>query len=124
MGGQNGYNIKNIAKWQCIDVSTNQDPIVSILLQEEPELGELVSLFIEALPALVDDFASAIGQQDWPAVRQLAHDMKGIGGGYGYPLLSELAGRMGQGVHNGHFDRLDSDLEELKRLVQRIILGC
>lgn len=104
-------------------MSTDQDPIVSILLQDEPELGELVSRFIDALPGLVDDFASAIEQKDWPIVRQLAHDMKGIGGGYGYPLLSELAERMGRGVYNGQFARLDSDLGEMKQLVRRIILG-
>ncbi|MEE8388301.1 MAG: Hpt domain-containing protein [Acidiferrobacterales bacterium] len=105
-------------------MSTDQDPIVSILLQEEPELGELVSRFIDALPGLVDDFASAIEQKDWPMVRQLAHDMKGIGGGYGYPLLSELAERMGQGVKNEQFVKLKSDLVEMKQLMQRIILGC
>ena len=104
-------------------MSTDIDPIFSDLLQQEPELAELISQFIDALPGLVEDFTSAIEKEDWRAVQQLAHDMKGIGGGYGYPLLSELAERMGLRISNRQFAGLDSDLEEMKRLAQGILLG-
>lgn len=99
------------------------DPIFSDLLQQEPELAELISKFIDALPGLIEEFARAIEKKDWRAVQQLAHDMKGIGGGYGYPLLSELAARMGLRVSNGQFAGLESDMEEMKRLAHGILLG-
>lgn len=104
-------------------MSTDIDPIYSDLLQQEPELAELISQFIDALPGLIEGFARAIANEDWLAVQQLSHDMKGIGGGYGYPSLSELAGRMGQRASTGQFANLDSDLKEMKRLAQGILLG-
>lgn len=104
-------------------MSKEPDRIVSNLLQEDPELAGLIEQFIDALPGLVDDFAATIARQDWIKLRKLAHDMKGIGGGYGYPLLSELAERMGMRVHNEQVGELESDLRELKTLAQCIKEG-
>lgn len=101
-------------------MSKGPDRIVSNLLQDDPALAGLIEQFIDALPGLVEDFASAIAQQDWVTLGKLAHDMKGIGGGYGYPLLSELAERMGMRVHNEQFGELEADLRDLRSLEQRI----
>lgn len=99
------------------------DKIVSNLLQENPELAGLIGQFIDALPGLVEDFASVIARQDWIKLRKLAHDMRGIGGGYGYPLLSELAEHMGGCVQNEQFGELEADLRAMRTLAQRIKEG-
>lgn len=104
-------------------MSLDIEPIFSDLLEEESDLAELISQFIDALPGLIEDFARAIASEDWLAIQQLSHDMKGIGGGYGYPLLSELAECMGLRISNRQFAGLDTDLEEMKRLAQGILLG-
>jgi len=104
-------------------VDKGPDRIFSNLLKDDPALAALIEQFIEALPGLVEDFVSAIAQQDWIKLRQLAHDMKGIGGGYGYPLLSELAERIELRLHDEQFDELDSDLQDMRTLAQRIIDG-
>ena len=104
-------------------MSTNPEPIYSDLLQDEPELAELISQFIDALPDLIDAFASAIAQEDWIAVKKLVHDMKGLGGGYGYPHLSELAERMRVRILEEQYTHLDSDVDEMRLLARRIQIG-
>lgn len=104
-------------------MSRGPDKIVSNLLEEAPELAGLIKQFIDALPDMVGDFAAAIEQKDWVRLRKLAHDMKGLGGGYGYPMLSDIAERIGLRLHDTQFAALESDLQEMRVLVEHIIEG-
>jgi CheY-like chemotaxis protein len=69
-------------------------PIVSSLLKDEPDLADLVVSFVDQLPQMLSSLHKAFTTRDRESFKKLAHDLKGMGGGYGFPQISELAERI------------------------------
>jgi len=70
---------------------TGQDPITSTLLEDEPDLIDLVVKFVALLPKRLADIGSAANDRDWPALKHQLHALKGLGANFGYPDISRLA---------------------------------
>jgi CheY-like chemotaxis protein/HPt (histidine-containing phosphotransfer) domain-containing protein len=66
-------------------------PLVSELLADEPEMADLVAKFLNRLPGYCGRLKAAVGGADFATVAHCAHDLKSVGGGYGYPSLQALA---------------------------------
>ncbi|MES2561113.1 MAG: Hpt domain-containing protein [Pseudomonadota bacterium] len=81
---------------------------------------ELIDAFIAGLPAWMSGVRTAHAQQDWPELARAAHDMKGMGGGFGYPRLTELAATMEQAIKSKNWDAVADYASELGRLVAGI----
>ncbi len=71
--------------------SDDNSAIVSEMLAEGPEMIELVSYFLEKLPGYQSRMRDAALARDLNGVGQCAHNLKSVGGGYGYPSLFALA---------------------------------
>jgi PAS domain S-box-containing protein len=65
-------------------------------LHDDPELGALARQFARALPARVDAIMTCLIADDRDGAGRLAHQLKGAAGGYGYPLVSEIARELEQ----------------------------
>jgi two-component system CheB/CheR fusion protein len=61
------------------------------LLADDPFIGPLVSTFLENLPHRMADLHQAERDENWPRVADLAHQMAGAAGGYGFPELGRVA---------------------------------
>ena len=64
--------------------------IVSLLMND-PDLAQLVEEFVVELPERLAVLQAAAEKQNWLEVRRLAHQLKGAGGSYGFPAISEAA---------------------------------
>ena len=60
--------------------------------EEEPAVKRLLEKFIERLPERVNSMMSLLREQDLDGLRQAVHQLKGAGGGYGFPRITEVAG--------------------------------
>lgn len=60
----------------------------------DPDMADLVRLFVEELPKRVEALESAYGSGEAEVMRRLAHQMKGAAGGYGFPSISQAAGKL------------------------------
>ena len=98
-------------------------PIYSTLTMEDSEFKDLVAQYVKRLPEVVDELALAIEQQAWDKVRFYAHKLRGSGGGYGFPQLTDIATKMNFQVHNENYWELNGLVDELRTLSQRIIAG-
>jgi len=98
-------------------------PVVSNLLADEPEIGDLVVDFIDKIPAMFAAIHRAVKNRDWENLKAETHRLKGVGGGYGYPELTEIAGKMGFQIANGNQGEIDSLLDALDTYIQRIVAG-
>jgi CheY-like chemotaxis protein/HPt (histidine-containing phosphotransfer) domain-containing protein len=58
---------------------------------DDADLVELVDEFAAGLEADVESMRKALENGDHDGLRRLAHQMKGAGGSYGYPMLTEAA---------------------------------
>jgi histidine phosphotransfer protein HptB len=58
---------------------------------DDPEMQELLDEFTAGLEETSRRLEQAVGAQDQETLLRLSHQLKGTGGGYGYPAISEAA---------------------------------
>jgi HPt (histidine-containing phosphotransfer) domain-containing protein len=76
------------------------EPIRSIY-EDDPEMVALVKTFASDAPKRaqsLDDFLTG-GQVE--ELRRLAHQLKGAGGGYGFPQITDAAARLEEAIKEG-----------------------
>jgi len=64
------------------------------LLAEDPLVGPLISTFVRNLPQRVTALQHAEQRSDWREIANVAHQMAGAAGGYGFPELGKVAARI------------------------------
>jgi signal transduction histidine kinase/CheY-like chemotaxis protein len=102
----------------------SEAPLVSELLQEGPDMVDLVEYFIGRLPDYEQNLQAALTSGDLAALKKQAHDLKSVGGGYGYPLVTELAVRLESSALEGRLEEAASNVEAFSRLARRIHAGA
>jgi HPt (histidine-containing phosphotransfer) domain-containing protein len=65
-------------------------PIYSAL-GGDPDLADLVDLFVEEIPGRVRAMEEALARLDWEMLRTLTHQMSGAAGSYGFHGLTSYA---------------------------------
>ena len=96
--------------------------IGSELLRDDSSLEEVVMTFVEGLKDKVSAMETAAREGDFEALRSSAHQLKGSGGGYGYPILTERAGVLEQEAKAQAADQCLASVEELKQVCERIVV--
>ena len=97
-------------------------PIGSNLLEDDPEFEEIVVEFVEALANRVLDMEDALRPADFEKLQTLAHQLKGCGAGYGYPVVSERAANLEQCAKNRVAHDCTAVLGEMKEICSRIVV--
>ena len=103
---------------------TPDDPIGSELMRDDPSYADIVVQFVEGLSNRLATMEEALNTSDFQALRVAAHQLKGSGGGYGYPLLTERAAELEQHAKNSLSDKCGEELEELKQLCARVVVSA
>jgi signal transduction histidine kinase/CheY-like chemotaxis protein len=98
-------------------------PIFSTLAVEDAEFKELVAQYVKRLPEMVYELVRAVELQEWDKVGFHAHKLRGSGGGYGFPQLTDIATKINFQVHNKNYWELNELVDELKTLSNRIVAG-
>lgn len=94
-------------------------PIVSEMGCDEDFL-ELVELFVSELPGRVEAMRQAIEDNDWDALKRLAHQLKGAAGGYGFPTITDNARELEQSTEaTADPASICRQIEELANMCQR-----
>ena len=103
------------------DPQTNvSDPIYSELAQSDADFAEIVELFVDGLAARLRSMEEALQNKDLDSLRRLFHQLKGSGGGHGYPLLTSHAADLEQMVINSDIEHIKAGLEELTQVLDRV----
>lgn len=64
----------------------------------DPDMAELVEEFVTQLPERVNDVVNAFTGRRGTDLKRLAHQLKGAGGGYGFPTITDAAGKVESGL--------------------------
>lgn len=75
-------------------------------------MQELIQRFVSELPSRIGAIREAIAANDSSRVATLAHQLRGAGGGYGFPQISAAAAEIESAASAGSLD-LESKLAEL-----------
>lgn len=87
-------------------------------------MADLVEYFLEHLPGYEAALRTAAAAADLASLKAQAHDLKSVGGGYGYPLVTQLAIRIEASTQAGKLDEVRGQIDEFARLVRRIQAGA
>ncbi|MBI4717774.1 MAG: Hpt domain-containing protein [Planctomycetes bacterium] len=101
---------------------SGQSPIPSDLVREDPALTDLVTRFVNGLSVRLQAMERALRIADFEALSVAAHQLKGSGGGHGYPSLTARAAELEQHARNHAIDDCIDALAELKDLCARIVV--
>ncbi|MFK5915172.1 MAG: Hpt domain-containing protein [Woeseiaceae bacterium] len=97
--------------------------ITSELLKDDPDLIELIDRFLSRLPAMQEKIVNACDEKEWDMFVGLIHQMKGVGGNYGYPMLTTLCADIEVAVKAEDYDKVNNQLSEFKELAKSILDG-
>ena len=84
----------------------------------DPDLGEIVELFVEEMPGRVQTLVDEYNSGDWGGLRRTAHQLKGAAGSYGFEEISPAAGRLERFLAN------DEPEEQIRAAVGELIDLC
>jgi len=103
-------------------------PPVRSQFANEPEMRELVELFVGELPQRTQSLMDAYNAQQWEMVQRISHQLKGASAGYGFPTIGAAAGRVEEVVKTGPVStqetvaQLTESVKQLVGLCQRVML--
>ena len=100
---------------------TSRPPIYSVY-GTDPDMAELVDLFVAGVAETADAVRAAVAQEDWDAVRRGAHKVKGSAAGYGFEELGEEAGRLESLIARD--GSLEVEPDEIREAVDRFESVC
>jgi YesN/AraC family two-component response regulator len=104
--------------------ATPDDLPVTSELADDPDLAHVVENFIAYLPSKIESLIKVAQQQDWTMLKDEAHQLKGLGGGYGYPEITRLAAKLEFQVLNRNQLEVDALIGRIDSYCQRIYAGA
>ncbi len=92
--GLSGYLAKPVRRQTLLETverfcSLTATP-APLLISIDPELADLIPEYIRSVRERTAEMASLAASGDLAGVQRLAHQIKGSGGGYGFPQITEL----------------------------------
>jgi CheY-like chemotaxis protein/HPt (histidine-containing phosphotransfer) domain-containing protein len=101
--------------------AADDGPIFSALLTQGPDMADLVAYFLTKLPDYLERMRSAVAALDFGRIARCAHDLKSVGGGYGYPMLRELALAVEKAAKAQDAPAVAELLQRFETLTRRIV---
>lgn len=88
--------------------------------EQDDKYQGLVDDFLARLPEIMLEIQQAAERQDWQELRRPLHNLKGLGGSFGFPVLSQLAKLVGEALAAAHYRDALTKLAELQQIASGI----
>jgi len=98
-------------------------PIVSSLLEDEPEMVELVQQFVGKLPGMVEKVQNTFQAGNPDRFKAEVHALKGTSGNFGYKEIFDVTKRIEFEIITNNKNAIEALLASLEDLVTRIQQG-
>jgi len=109
-----------------VEAALGQAPSEETIRSEfaaDPDMAEVIDEFIACLPGTLEAMSESLANNGHQELQRLAHQLKGAGGGYGYPLLTEQARKLEDAAKAGDPEAARLALNELQALFRAVIAG-
>ena len=91
-----------------------------ITVKIDPDLEELIPGFLENRSNDVEKLKAACGASDFETLRSIGHSLKGVGGGYGFAMITKLGADIEISAKAGELENIEKCISELSDYLQRI----
>ena len=93
-------------------------------LAADPDLGELVDLFVQEMPDRINALDAQAKSRDWNELTRTAQQIKGAAGSYGFDEITPYAARLEAAAREAQpEEKILSALDELLSLCRRVRSG-
>jgi signal transduction histidine kinase/FixJ family two-component response regulator len=89
----------------------------------DADLQRVVTKFIAELPGYRQRISAALAARDWSTVHELVHQLKGMGGAMGYPVITEVASAMMFQIRAENAAEAEQLNARLASTIERILRG-
>ena len=103
-----------------IDEST---PLISNILEEEPDFLDLVEKFVAQLPTTIHKINEHMLKHKWQELKGDIHSLKGVGTAFGFPQLTHIAKNIEDALHATDYTTTQQLINSLNNTCDRIYLG-
>src|SRR3954463_727227 len=101
----------------------HQQPPLRSDLCGDPEMTELIRLFLNELPKRVESLTQAWRAREFQTVQHLAHQLKRSSAGYGFPAIGTAAAKV-EGCIRATNDPQHVHVDQLAHQVKELISLC
>ncbi|MFN0012725.1 MAG: Hpt domain-containing protein [Phycisphaerales bacterium] len=102
--------------------STSASPLRSQFV-DDTDMREIVEMFVSGMPEKIAALGQLWEQQRLDDLKRLAHQLKGAGGGYGFPTVGEAAGRVESSIDAMAYGS-GAKVEQLRAQFEDLITLC
>ncbi len=100
---------------------TTDQPELTSQLQDDPELSEVVDVFLAELPKMLEKLTDACGESNNELFKNMAHQLKGASSSAGFDMLSKQAADLEDLSNQQQLDDIKNQVDELTVLCNRIM---
>lgn len=84
-------------------------------------LDELVEIFLEQWPQMMDEIEQGVARADHATLRRAAHTLKGSAAIFGARPVADAANQLSQMAKHQHLDDAEAALRELQDQMDRLV---
>jgi HPt (histidine-containing phosphotransfer) domain-containing protein len=100
------------------------EPIYSAF-GDDPDLGEIVTMFVEEMPSRIDTLLDLLNRGDRELLGRFAHQLKGTAGSYGFDPITPKAARLEDSLRrNEPESEIYDAVQELAALCRSVRAGA
>jgi HPt (histidine-containing phosphotransfer) domain-containing protein len=109
---------------ESANISDNDPPtVIHSEYESEPAIAEILNVFTDSLPGMIGDMCSSLQGGDGTTLASLAHQLKGSGGGYGYPMLTAVSAQLEQAAKEEDWEIAATYVTKIDLLCAAILRG-
>jgi HPt (histidine-containing phosphotransfer) domain-containing protein len=106
-----------------LKISQTIAPIYS-QLADDPDLYGIVKMFVEEMPTRMERLIKEYDEKNWGELKNMAHQLRGAAGCYGFGEVAPAAGRLEQSLKNElPEEEIQQSLAELLDLCRRMAIN-
>ncbi len=98
-------------------------PVLPQVDMDDPVMARMLEKFLDGLAERVRMARCFTDGREWNNLKKEVHNLKGMGGSFGYPQLSELAGSMQFEITKEDITEVERSMQMLEQLAGAILLG-
>jgi len=101
----------------------DESPILTQCDNDDSFLMKMVGKFIDSLDERLQRARQYTDELAWSSLKREIHDLKGMGGNFGFPQITKLAGQIEFALTKEAYDEVCQSMLEMEQLGRRIALG-
>ena len=103
---------------------TQQDGPIYSALADDPDLYDLVKMFVDEMPLRLEKLLAEFNSKDWDGLKYTTHQLKGSAGSYGFAEVTPVAGKLEDSLkQSSPEEAIQQTLNELIATCQRMCIA-